>query len=298
MGIIFHADDYGLSKGITDSILDSVDNGIVSRVSIIPNGYAFDYAIEEYRKRPNLTLSIHLNFLEGVPLSEPAAISQLTDANGYFRHSFQSLWLRYLTRGPRGRDLLRQQLAAEIKNQLTRVETAVGKGEPLIVDSHQHFHMIPFVFDELMKLANDFNIQLVRIPREPFFMNLEDKTAISHYFGLNIVKQMLLNGLSRRNRPRLQSADIASHDHFIGVLFTGRMSATAVKKALSRIPDLQKETVEILFHPGAALESERHYWARYPGLRSFYLSENRVFEQSQAKDPDLAALGRQFETDR
>jgi len=45
--IIVSADDFGLSDGITTTILDAVDHGIVTSVSIIRNGYGFDRALRE-----------------------------------------------------------------------------------------------------------------------------------------------------------------------------------------------------------------------------------------------------------
>ena len=70
MKIIFHADDYGLSKGITDNILLCHDQGILHRVSLMANGYAYDYACEELLQRPNLTGCVHLNLIEGEPLTK------------------------------------------------------------------------------------------------------------------------------------------------------------------------------------------------------------------------------------
>ena len=50
MKIVVHADDLGVSKGVTDNILRCVDFGPVRSTSIIVNGTAFEYALEEYRK--------------------------------------------------------------------------------------------------------------------------------------------------------------------------------------------------------------------------------------------------------
>src|SRR3989344_3721426 len=64
------ADDFGLSRGITDSILQTVDEGPVTQVSVIPNGEAVEYALAEYRRRSDrLALAVHVNLTEGKPLS-------------------------------------------------------------------------------------------------------------------------------------------------------------------------------------------------------------------------------------
>ena len=43
--LVVTADDFGLSKGVTDGILEAHRNGIVTRTSIIAAGRAFDYAV-------------------------------------------------------------------------------------------------------------------------------------------------------------------------------------------------------------------------------------------------------------
>ena len=96
MNIVVHADDFGVSEGVTDSILRCVDFGPVTSTSIIVNGTAFDYALAEYRKRTNLRLVCHLNLIEGKPITPPAELDLLTDKDGYFYHSFTSLWKLHL----------------------------------------------------------------------------------------------------------------------------------------------------------------------------------------------------------
>jgi len=86
MPYIIHADDYGLTKGITDHILSTFDHGILNSTSIIANGLAFDYAIEEIKKRPELRLSIHLNLVEGSPILPLEEVSMLVDKQGDFFH--------------------------------------------------------------------------------------------------------------------------------------------------------------------------------------------------------------------
>lgn len=64
MRCILNADDYGLTRSINRVILDLADNGQLDGVSILPNGYAFDEAVSEYRKRCGIRLAVHLNVFE------------------------------------------------------------------------------------------------------------------------------------------------------------------------------------------------------------------------------------------
>ena len=75
MKFIIHADDFGLSRGITDSILDC---WALNSMSI----YAFDYVMQEYKKRPGLR--IHLNLVDGTPLLFAYKLSTLVDKKAIF----------------------------------------------------------------------------------------------------------------------------------------------------------------------------------------------------------------------
>jgi len=152
--IIINADDYGLSRSITDNILDSFDNGILNSVSIIVNGHAFDHAISEYKKRSGIRLSIHLNFVEGKPISSPENVHLLVNKEGFFCHSFVSLWLIYIFSLKRTKKLLRSQLQVESTAQIRAVKNKFGDDFELNIDSHQHLHMLPFVFDVLVILKS------------------------------------------------------------------------------------------------------------------------------------------------
>ena len=80
MKFIIHADDFGLSRGITDSILDCFDHGALNSTSI----YAFDYAVQEYKKRPGLRMSVHLNLVDGTPLLFAYKLRILVDKKAIF----------------------------------------------------------------------------------------------------------------------------------------------------------------------------------------------------------------------
>ncbi len=146
MNIFFHADDFGLSKGITYNILECVDKGILSSTSIIANGYAFDYAVEAYKKRPFINLACHLNLVEGRPVNAPDKVNLLVNNKGYLCNSFLSLWKKYLFSSEKMRKLLKNQIILEISGQIEKIMNNISGNVPLRIDSHQHLHMIPFVF--------------------------------------------------------------------------------------------------------------------------------------------------------
>ena len=292
MRILVSADDFGLSEGITTNILDAVDHGIVTSVSIIANGLGFENAICEYRKRRGLYLAVHLNLMEGRPLCPADQLPDLVDEQGYFRHSFQSLYLAHQRAGSARRAGLCKQVRTEFRAQLERVADCIELKCGLRVDSHLHVHMIPFVFDVLMELHDELCFEYVRCLAEPFFLTFSGRDSLRNYAGLNIAKHAILKALARRALPRLRSRGISHCRHFIGLLFTGNMREEAVDAALARLEDRCRadELVEILFHPGGAAPGEEWMWNGKPSFRNVYYSDWRTRERDTLKSPAFRAL--------
>lgn len=242
--ISFVADDFGLTKGITDTILEVVDNGPITLVSIIPNGEAVAYAIDEYKKRSeHLTLAVHLNLTEGKSLSSPQSIPHLVDARGMFMHSVAGLWSAYLLGTRAKRAMLRAEVRTEIVAQLSSIRTVLGTGA-LAVNGHQHVHLIPFVFDALVTLPD---IASIRTVREPFQWRWSP-TALFAY--------SVLTSFSWRAARIARSHGIATNDAFIGFLYSGHMTEKTLRTGITRAHG----SVEALLHPGSATDGELASW--------------------------------------
>lgn len=285
MAFIISADDCGVSKGVTDTIFDACDNGSINSVSIIPNGDAFDYAIEEYKKRrERVRLAIHLNFLEGKPISSEDSVYALVDDKGKFNLSFLSIIKKTIFGPSEERAILARQLKLEIESQINKVRNCFISDFEVNVDSHQHFHAIPFVFDLIFELVNKLDISYIRLPEERLFFQFSSIQDLNKYIGPNIIKNRLLNFLSKKARVKLELNRIKTCDSFVGVLFSGDMSVDVVKSALSAIAVRNDNaTIEILFHPGGAAYGEESNWDTYPSLRDFYYSPNRRKELAELK---------------
>ena len=242
--VTFCADDFGLSRGITDTILETVDEGPVTQASIIPNGEAVEYALAEYGKRKDrLALAVHINLTEGKPLSPPHAVPRLVGAHGFFRYGAAGLWLAYLAALPRTRRALRAEVKTELAAQLARITTLAGV-DRIGVNGHQHAHLIPFIFDELVALGG---ISAVRILREPFIGG----ASLGRYAA-----RFVLHILSRRARRGAARRGIAVNDFFVGFVHSGQMTEERLRAGLARAGG----SGEVLFHPGSALSGELASW--------------------------------------
>lgn len=290
--IIVHADDFGASRGVTDAILDAFDNGVLSSTSIIANGFDFDYAIAQYKRRKGFRLGVHLNLVEGKPILPREEVSMLVNKKGEFCHSFLSLYLANIFANRHKRDTLFEQVKNEFSAQILKVKTCFGKDFVLSIDSHQHLHMIPFVLNAILELGRDTKIDYIRMPQEALFFASKDNNLFRIYCGPNILKHFFLNLLSSRSKKFIRQKNIHCCDYFIGVLFSGYMTEGIARSALRRIPinNASNMVVEILFHPGNALPEEAVIWSGNKALVKHYSSLNRRNELQELKSESFRGL--------
>ncbi len=165
--INIHADDYGIGNEITDNILDCINNGTVNSVSVVCTTDHFEYGIEKYNNlSKKIRLCLHLNLVEGKPLTPKSEIDHIVGQSGEFKYSFLSLWLHYALSPKSKKEKLRFQIKTEIENQIDKYKSAIHNDIPLLLDSHMHFHMIPFVFECILEVSKKHKIDFIRNPYE------------------------------------------------------------------------------------------------------------------------------------
>ncbi|QDP38982.1 chitin disaccharide deacetylase [Radiobacillus deserti] len=145
MKVRINADDYGLTKGITDGIIRAHQNGVVTSTTMMMNGKAVDYAVEQAKLNPSLKVGIHLVLTWGKPVSEE--VNKLTNSDGLFR--FTSI---FDPSDPPNLDHLEKEWTAQI-------EAFLRTGLPLShIDSHHHVHGWPPVQALIAKLAKIYQV--------------------------------------------------------------------------------------------------------------------------------------------
>jgi predicted glycoside hydrolase/deacetylase ChbG (UPF0249 family) len=284
---IVHADDCGLSAGITDGIVSCYDHGWLRRTSVVVNGAAWEHAVGALRRRPALAVALHLNLFEGSSLSLPADVDLLVDARGRLHRGFVSLWTAGVAGSRAAR--LRVQLRLEMRQQIERFVAAFGDRGPISVDSHVHYHLIPPVFDELLALCAEYPIGAIRLPREPLYWPLTRGAPQPPL--VNVAKNLLLQILCGRAWPAVRARSLGTTDAFVGVLGTGAMTLAHVRAALNHLRRRGVSgSVEILFHPGRATPEEASLWSDRPELQDVYLSADRDREADVLRSAELGEL--------
>lgn len=269
--IYFCADDYGLCPKASERIAECARLGAVNKISVLPNFNMPD--IKELSKTAQL--SLHINLAEGRCLSEPESVSLIADKEGNFRYSFVGLMILSLIK----RRDFEKQITREIEAQIRWWKSFFPLGEPLLLDSHQHIHMIPAVFKALMKAIENEGVQIkyIRIPAEPVMPFLLKPKLYFTYSPVNIIKQCLLKFLKLVNSRQIKKHNIPTAN-FFGILFSGNMDIKRVKAILPaymRLAQKKGADTEVLFHPGYILPGEKTQTTVFD---KFYVSKGRKTE--------------------
>src|ERR1041384_6477412 len=169
--LIVETDDLGLSRSFNAGIRVAVARGVVTSTCVLVNGAAFDEAVEEVVPDfPALGLGVHLNIVEG-STTRPAV------PRG-------SLLL-----GQRNRTLL-AEIEADYRHQ---IETALAR-LPRVdhLNSHQHSHALPALFEMVCRLAAEYRIPFVRSLRERLVVAGSLQSHLRAWYVANLVKFAIL----------------------------------------------------------------------------------------------------------
>jgi predicted glycoside hydrolase/deacetylase ChbG (UPF0249 family) len=132
---ILCADDFAISRGVSEGILSLAEAGRLSATSAIVTAAHWPvYAKAVMQLRSKLAVGLHLNLTFGRPLGPIRALGH---------DELLPNWGRLFGRVVAGR-VDRREIAAEIDRQLDRFEGEAGV-PPDFVDGHQHVHVFPII---------------------------------------------------------------------------------------------------------------------------------------------------------
>ncbi len=225
--LIINADDYGLSGEVNDAIENLITAGRLNSVSLITNSWSYEGAVRFLKARPECSVGVHLNVVEGFAISSSNNVKILLNGNGRFV-DLKGLFLQWIKRP----FAVAKAVEAEWRAQ---IELLLGDGLiPTHADSHQHIHAFPPFWRILVKLCREFDIPAVRVPRE---RNRTRKRRLSAF---------LLNSSASVSQMIMPARDILQNAHFLGFKRAGAYSLDAL---LADIPRLKNGVTELVIHP-------------------------------------------------
>ncbi len=260
--LIINADDFGLCGSVNRGILECLKHGIVTDFSFMINKNEFYNSHRLLSEEGITNVGFHLNLTVGNSIS--AQNSALTDQSGKF-FKLPTLFFKIINGQIPSSDIY-----GEIKAQ---IELLKNQGYTIThIDSHTNIHLLPIVFDSILKIRNEMNLKVpVRIP-------LERQINLFRMYRSNVIRIFILNFLSwyvifrMRYRNGIQTIG--------GDFFNNRNQPQVLDHVLQRIMKSKFEVFEMAVHPGFP-STEIALYDEYNGQRQWefnVLSEKRNFK--------------------
>ena len=229
--LIVNADDFGLSNGINAGIIRSHQDGIVTSTSIVAPGAAFEEAVAQSRSLPALGIGVHLALVEERAVAPADQITSLA-AGGLLPRNYGELVKGVVTGRIRTSDIERELRA--------QIEKCLAAGLQLThLDSHQHTHALPSLFPVTVKLANEYSIPGIRIPRGwPTYRDIPADRFLA---------KCVLCVLAHADAALFPLRKCAAAQRFAGLFETGDLSEP---RLLAILRHVTAGVTELVCHPG------------------------------------------------
>jgi len=234
---IVNADDFGLCSGVNAAVRVAHTAGLLTSATIMANMPAAVEAVRIAEQLPSLGIGVHLNLIEGKPISPADEVSPLLGRDGEFAFSAAGLAIASLSS-----KAVRRAITVELTSQ---IQWLCDNGiKPTHLDSHRHFHIFPSILPTVSALAERFAIHAVRFPYEPPSLcrlpwpSVNAKSRRRAFIVRNMARAALLR---RRN--------LFKNDFLFGIAHTGKIN-TEFWTALAKRPI--DATIELMTHPGFA----------------------------------------------
>ncbi len=289
MQTIVHADDFGIGIEQSKRILDCTvaNGGLLNSTSAIVGSPNFEEAAklaEPYLANGSLKMGLHIDLVEGPVSANPKDVPLLANDAGLNRLSFVDLLTKSCSPNSADRDDFASQLETEIAAQINRFcEVFPQMRNALRLDSHQHTHMIPLVFEAMLHAADmtGCDIEYIRISAEPLAPFLSTPNIRKKIKPTNLAKNLLLNTLWKANKARTRLPKTLYPNTFYGLAFSGSMHEMMDPLLIDNIYKLanaEQTGVELLFHPGGVSSKEECLDPQKQGFVDFMTSKKRDFE--------------------
>jgi len=233
VGLIVHADDFGLSYAVNEGILRAHREGILTSTSLTACGAAFDEAMELARLTQSLDVGVHLTLVEEKPVLEPSRIPTLVDADGRLHQHAIVFFKKYL---------FGQIRLSEVRDELdAQMKKICDKGLRIShLDSHQHLHILPDIIRITAELGKAYGVPVIRLPRErlPLSIQIENRSLS------RLAQMRVLNFFSLLGKGVIERRA----DYFFGFLFGGELNKKNLRTILEALP--ASGVCELMCHPG------------------------------------------------
>jgi len=150
--LIINADDFGQNADISNAIIDLAAKKGITSTTVMANS-DFPMYMEKL-EASGLGIGLHLNLIEGKPLSEPATVFSLINEQGNFKN-WQQLFTGFIS----GK-VNKSHIEIEIASQIEFLESFGIQISH--IDSHKHIHQYPILGTFILSVLKRKGITKIR----------------------------------------------------------------------------------------------------------------------------------------
>jgi len=229
-----------------------------------------EHAAAAVRATPSLDAGIHFTLVEERPVLFPSSVGSLVFRDGRFASGYRELMLRY---GLGRLDL--DEVEAELRAQASRLRDL---GVNVVhANGHQHLHVLPGVFERVLRVASDFGIRYVRIP--------DDRSTGS--FGARRIALAALARLARGAAKLAHGRGFATNDVTIGIRDAGHLDVDRIIGLL----DSARGLTELVTHPGLGHgPGERYRWSYDWQREADALCDPRIRVECESRGIEIVSI--------
>jgi predicted glycoside hydrolase/deacetylase ChbG (UPF0249 family) len=275
------ADDFGISFERNKGIIETLEKGIVTHISLMTNcdKSSID-AVELFKNGGynNNIIGLHLNLTEGLSLYDKKRL-------------YGKMGIREVIEGI-DTNIIKREIIAQIEWFIENLGFI-----PSFLNGHQHVQTIPIIADILIKILKQYKISYIRIPHELDIDIMDSIDKLNNFTEINREDKLCkvcssINNNSIKYKEIYKENGIKTNTYFIGLTFCNRLYTlgnmidylkfcNGIKS--DKVKEIDEEIYEIMVHPGYSEVSGN-------GWDSFSESVDRETEIKILCDPKLIRI--------
>ena len=252
--LIINADDFGLTKDISDAIIYVFKMGNLSSTTLMTNMPSSSYAIKLAKENPKLGVGLHFNISEG---KSSLGVSSLTNSKGFFWEKMPLII----------KILFNRINMLDIKNELDNQYNYLIKAgiNPTHIDSHQHIHMNPKVFKIVADFAKEKDLK-IRITFPQVIKRIKGKINYK-----KIIKQIILKYAAEKNKKYADLISIKYNKSFNSIFDFHPFKMPKEGDYKKLVESSNSDSHELMVHPYKLSKQLKYiYTKNYEGKKVFF----------------------------
>ena len=228
--LIVNADDFGISHAVNKAVLNCFLCGSLDSATLMVNMPCVEEAVEMSLKN-QLSVGLHFNLTLGRPVSDVYKVNSLVDTSGSF-YSRRDFVKRYFLN-----KISHDDIKLEFIAQANRFMSFGLKLDH--IDSHQHIHVLPKLFDRLAAFCVENKVPLRMLKQG----NVENR-------GFNkFIRRLIIQNLNARNEKKWTDK-LMSNNYLTSVFdYMPNNSEISFELYKSCIENLKTGVTELMVHP-------------------------------------------------